>query len=56
LAALSDLRIVKEQRDQLSQSLIEVAEASVGSCALAPNADPAAADRLNKVLTQADGA
>lgn len=55
LAAISDLRIVKEQRDQLSQSLIEVAEASVALARSAPNADPAAADRLNKVLTQADG-
>lgn len=55
LAAISDLRIVKEQRDQLAESLIEVAEASVNLARSAPTADPAAADRLNKVLTHADG-
>ena len=55
LAALSDLRIVKQQRDELAQSLMEVAEASVNLARSAPNADPAAADRLNKTLTAADG-
>ncbi len=54
LAAISDLRIVKEQRDNLAHSLIEVAEASVALAKSAPNADPVAADTLNKKLTQAD--
>jgi hypothetical protein len=55
LAALSDLRIVKQQRDELAQSLMVVAEASVNLARSAPNADPAAADTLNKTLTAADG-
>lgn len=54
LAALSDLRIIKEQRDQLAGSLMEVAEASVALARSAPTADPAAADRLNKTLSNAD--
>jgi hypothetical protein len=54
LAAISDLRIVKQQRDELAQSLLEVAEASVALARTSPNADPAAADRLNKVLSRAD--
>lgn len=54
LAALSDLRIVKQQRDELAQALMEVAEASVNLARSAPNADPAAADTLNKSLTAAD--
>ncbi|MBK8038626.1 MAG: hypothetical protein IPK22_16085 [Verrucomicrobiaceae bacterium] len=55
LAALSDLRIVKQQRDELAHSLMEVAEASVNLARSAPNADPSAADTLNKTLTAADG-
>ncbi|MBK8092372.1 MAG: hypothetical protein IPK32_10460 [Verrucomicrobiaceae bacterium] len=55
LAALSDLRIIKQQRDELAGSLMEVAEASVALARSAPNADPAAADKLNKTLTNADG-
>jgi hypothetical protein len=42
LAALSDLRIMKEQRDSLAEALIEVAEAGMGLMNAAPNADPAA--------------
>ncbi|MDP1589972.1 MAG: hypothetical protein Q8M07_19625 [Prosthecobacter sp.] len=56
LAALSDLRIMKEQRDSLAEALIEVAEASMGLMNSAPNADPAAKDRVNKSITQADAA
>jgi len=56
LAALSDLRIMKEQRDELANSLIELAESGMGLMKSAPNADPAAADRLNKAITQADAA
>ncbi|MEZ5387876.1 MAG: hypothetical protein R3F13_20395 [Prosthecobacter sp.] len=56
LAALSDLRIMKEQRDSLASALIEVAEASMGLMQAAPNADPAAADRVNKAITLADSA
>ncbi|MBL9130054.1 MAG: hypothetical protein JNG86_02575 [Verrucomicrobiaceae bacterium] len=55
LASISDLRILKQQRDELAQSLLEVAEASVAMAKSSPNADPAAADRLNKALTSADG-
>ena len=56
LAALSDLRIMKEQRDELANSLIELAESGMGLMKSAQNADPAAADRLNKAITKADGA
>lgn len=56
LAALSDLRIMKEQRDALAEALIEVAEASMGLMNAAPNADPAVKDRVNKSITQADAA
>lgn len=56
LSALSDLRIMKEQRDSLAAALIEVAEASMGLMQAAPNADPAAADRVNKAITLADSA
>ena len=56
LAALSDLRIMKEQRDSLAEALIEVAEAGMGLMNAAPNADPAAKDRVNKSITQADAA
>ncbi len=56
LAALSDLRIMKDQRDELANALIELAESGMGLMKSAPNADPAAADRLNKAITQADAA
>jgi len=56
LAALSDLRIMKEQRDELANSLIELAESGMGLMKSAQNADPAAADRLNKAITKADSA
>ena len=56
LAALSDLRIMKEQRDELANALIELAESGMGLMKSAPNADPAAADRLNKAITIADAA
>ncbi len=56
LAALSDLRIMKEQGDQLAESLMELAEASMGLMKDARNADPATADRLNKAITKADSA
>lgn len=56
LAALSDLRIMKEQRDALAEALIETAEASMGLMKASPNGDPAAADRVNKAITKADGA
>lgn len=56
LAALSDLRIMKEQRDELAASLIELAESGMGLMKTAQNADPAAADRLNRAITQADAA
>jgi hypothetical protein len=36
--------------------LIELAEAGMGLMKSAQNADPAAADRLNKAITQADAA
>lgn len=55
LSALSDIRILKQQRDELQRSLFEVAEASVALAKSAQNSDPAAADRLNKALTAADG-
>lgn len=56
LSALSDLRILKEQRDSLAAALIETAEASMGLMKTAANADPAAADRVNKAITIADAA
>ena len=56
LAALSDLRIMKEQRDELASALIELAESGMGLMKSAQNADPAAADRLNKAITSADAA
>lgn len=56
LAALSDLRIMKEQRDTLAEALIETAEAGMGLMNAAPNADPAAKDRINRAITQADAA
>jgi hypothetical protein len=56
LAALSDLRIIKEQRDELANALIELAESGMGLMKTAQNADPAAADRLNKAITLADAA
>lgn len=56
LAALSDLRIMKEQRDELANALIEMAESGMGLLKGTPNADPAAADRLNKAITAADAA
>lgn len=54
LAALSDLRIMKAQRDDLASALIELAESSMGLMKTARNMDPAAADRLNKAITLAD--
>jgi len=54
LSALSDMRILKEQRDALAESLIEMAESSMALMKSAPNADPAAADRVNKAITKAD--
>lgn len=56
LAALSDLRVIKDQRDSLAEALIEMAEASMALMRVAPNADPAAADRVNKAITKADAA
>ncbi|MCB1275146.1 hypothetical protein [Prosthecobacter sp.] len=56
LAALSDLRIMKEQRDELANAVIELAESGMGLMKSAQNADPAAADRLNKAITLADAA
>jgi hypothetical protein len=56
LGALSDLRIMKEQRDELANALIELAESGMGLMKSAQNADPAAADRLNKAITLADAA
>lgn len=54
LAALSDMRILKEQHDLLQEALIEMAESSMALMKAAPNADPAAADRVNKAITKAD--
>ncbi len=54
LAVLSDLRVMKEQRDALAAALIEMAESSMGLMQSVPNADPAAADRVNKAITLAD--
>lgn len=56
LAALSDLRIMKDQRDELANALIELAESGMGLMKSAQNADPAAADRLNKAISAADAA
>lgn len=56
LAALSDLRIMQEQRDQLAESLIGLAEAGLELMKSVQNADPAVADRLNKAITAADAA
>jgi outer membrane murein-binding lipoprotein Lpp len=56
LAVLSDLRVMKEQRDALAAALIEMAESSMGLMQSVPNADPAAADRVNKAITLADSA
>lgn len=56
LSALSDLRVMKEQRDALAESLIEMAESSMSLMKMAPNADPAAADRVNKAISRADAA
>lgn len=54
LAAISDMRILKEQHDMLQEALIEMAESSMALMKAAPNADPAAADRVNKAITKAD--
>ena len=54
LAALADLRIMKEQRDAAAEALIETAEAGMALMAAAPSADPAAKDRVNRAITQAD--
>ncbi len=56
LAALGDMRILKEQRDSLAESLIEMAESSMALMKASPNADPSAADRVNKAITKADAA
>lgn len=56
MAALSDLRIMKEQRDMLAETLIETAEASMALMNVAPTADPAIKDRVNKSITLADAA
>jgi len=56
LAALSDLRLMKEQRDQLAESLINLAESGMELMKSAQNADPAIADRLNKAISSADAA
>jgi hypothetical protein len=56
LAALSDMRILKEQRDALAEALIEMAESSMALMKAAPSADPAATDRVNKAITKADAA
>jgi len=56
LSVLSDLRVMKEQRDALAAALIEMAESSMGLMQSVPNADPAAADRVNKAITLADSA
>lgn len=56
LAALSDLRVMKDQRDALAEALIEMAEASMSLMKAAPGADPASADRVNKAITRADAA
>lgn len=56
LIALAELRIMKEQRDSVAEALIETAEASMGLMNAAPNADPAAKDRVNRAITSADAA
>lgn len=56
LGALTELRIMKEQRDSVAEALIETAEASMGLMNAAPNADPAAKDRVNRAITSADAA
>ncbi len=56
LSALAELRIMKEQRDSVAEALIETAEASMGLMNAAPNADPAAKDRVNRAITSADAA
>ncbi len=56
LAALAELRIMKEQRDALAEALIETAEAGMGLMNAAPNADPASKDRVNRAITSADAA
>ena len=47
---------MKEQRDELANALIELAESGMGLMKSSQNADPAAADRLNKAITTADAA
>lgn len=54
LAALADLRIMKEQRDAAAEALIETAEAGMALMSAAPTADPAAKDRVNRAITHAD--
>lgn len=56
LSALSDLRVMKAQRDSLAEALIETAEAGMGLMNAAPAADPAAKDRVNKAISMADAA
>lgn len=56
LSALSDLSVMKQQRDSLAEALIEMAESSMALMKVSPNADPAAADRVNKAITKADAA
>lgn len=56
LAALGDLRIMKDQRDQLAEALIDLAEGGMELMKVAQAADPSAVDRVNKAITKADNA
>ncbi len=56
LSALSDLSVMKQQRDSLAEALIEMAESSMSLMKATPSADPVAADRVNKAITKADAA
>jgi chromosome segregation ATPase len=54
LSAVSDLRISEESRKKLAESLMEIAEASLGFAKTVQNPDAVAGDRLQKALVKAE--
>ncbi len=56
ITALSDLRVVDEQKRKVSESLMELSEAALNFAKGSQNADAAARERLEKSLATAEGA
>ena len=54
LSAVSDLRISEESRKKLANSLMELAEASLGFAKTVQNPDAVSGDRLQKALVNAE--